>query len=479
MIFNSVAFAIFFPIVTLAYFKMPLKLKNIWLVVISYFYYMCQEPKYALLLLGSTVVTYTAGLFIDKYRGNSLAKKLTVFLSIAINLGLLIFFKYYGFVCETIGVKSSLNIILPVGISFYCFQVIGYTIDVYRGDVEAEHSFTDYALFVSFFPQLLAGPIGRAPKLLPQFKEVHEFDYDRVRHGLFRMLWGYFMKLVISTRLAIVVDLIYGNYADCTGYQLLLGTAFYAFQIYCDFASYSIIAIGAAEVLGINLTENFKQPFFATSCRDLWRRWHISLNSWFTSYLYFPLGGSRAGRLRKYFNILVVFAASGLWHGAAWTYVIWGLMSGAFQVMGEILLPLREKIFALMPQENRAFRKLHHAYQIAATFMIFCAALVFFKSSSIDSAIIISKKIFFEFDIRSIATTSLFSLGLGTLNFIILIFSLLILLAYDILNERSGDAAKVIISKNIMLRWCVYYLLTIMILMSANIGAAQFIYFKF
>ena len=479
MIFNSIAFVMFFPIVTLAYFKIPLKYKNIWLLIVSYFYYMCQEPAYALLLLGSTVVTYAAGLLIEKFRDNSFIKKATVFFSVTANLGLLFFFKYFNFMCETIGLKNNLSIILPVGISFYCFQVIGYTIDVYRGDAKAEKSFIDYALFVSFFPQLLAGPIGRAPKLMHQFKEVHEFDYYRVRHGLFRMLWGYFMKLVISTRLAIVVDLIYGNYADCTGYQLVLATFAYAFQIYCDFASYSIIAIGAAEVLGISLQENFQQPFFATSCRDLWRRWHISLNSWFTSYLYFPLGGSRAGKIRKYINTLIVFACSGLWHGAAWTYVIWGVMSGSFQVIGEILLPIRKKIFALMPSENKVFLKFHHAYQIAATFLIFCAALVFFKASSIEAAITISEKILFAFEPVSILTTSLFSLGLGSLNFMILIFSLLILLAYDILNEKTGDAPAVILSKNIPVRWAVYYLLTIMILLSANIGAAQFIYFKF
>ena len=479
MIFNSISFAVFFPVITLVYFIIPKRMNNLWLLLISYFYYMAQGPEFSLLLLASTVITWLGGLALGKCRASSFQAKLTCGIIVLLNLSALIFFKYYNFICETIGTKPSLNVMLPIGISFYIFQVIGYMVDVYRGKVKPERSFLTYALFVSFFPQILAGPIGRAGELIPQFSARRNFDYARVRHGLFRMLWGFFMKLVISSRLAIVTDLIYGNYTSCTGYQMVLGTFAYAFQIYCDFASYSTIAIGAAEVLGITLRENFRQPFFARSCKELWRRWHISLNSWFTDYLYIPLGGSRVSKFRKYLNVLIVFSCSGLWHGAAWTYVLWGFLSGLFQILGEITAPIRNIVTKAFVFKSKIAESLHHAAQIIITFLLFCASLVFFKATSIDAAFSIMNKIFCGFDISSVLSTSPFALGLGTLNMLILLFSLLILLIHDIANEKTGDAAAFVLGKTTPVRWCVYYLLSLMILLSANIGAAQFIYFNF
>ena len=479
MIFNSVAFAVFFPLIAIIYFLLKDKYRNIWLLAGSYFYYISQEPHYLLLLLASTISTYVLGRTMDKLRGNTAVMRTAAAAGILFNIGLLVFFKYFGFITEIFSLKTDFKVVLPVGISFYVFQVVGYLIDVYRGDIEAEKNFIDYALFVSFFPQLLAGPIGRAGKLLGQFREKHDFDYDRVRHGLFRMLFGYFMKLVISNRLAIVTDLIYGNYGECTGYQLLLGTIAYAFQIYCDFASYSAIAIGAAEVLGITLTENFRQPFFAVSCQDLWKRWHISLNTWFRDYLYFPLGGSRRGTIRKYFNTIVIFTASGLWHGAAWTYVIWGFLSGLFQVMGYILKPVRLAVTEKIPFKGKIYENFSRSVSVLVTFLLFLVSLVFFKSVSLEAAIETERRIFLDFAPESVLTTSFFSLGLGTLNFVILLFALAILFAYDLLNERSGDAAGIILKQTVGRRWAVYYLLTLLIIGSSNIGAAQFIYFNF
>ncbi|MCR4744453.1 MAG: MBOAT family protein [Lachnospiraceae bacterium] len=479
MIFNSVAFAVFFPIIVIIYFLMPSRYRNVWLLGSSYIYYMSQEPYYLILLLASTISTYFAAIALDKFRGRKISMRITAGIAVVFNLGLLVFFKYFGFLSEIFNSKSDFKLVLPVGISFYVFQVLGYTIDVYRDDIKAERNFFDYALFVSFFPQLLAGPIGRAGKLLVQFKEIHEFEYERIRHGLFRMLVGYFMKLVISNRLAIVTDLIYGNYSECSGYQMLLGTIAYAFQIYCDFASYSAIAIGAAEVLGIKLGENFRQPFFAVSCQDLWKRWHVSLNAWFRDYLYFPLGGSRKGKIRKYINTLIIFAASGLWHGAAWTYVIWGVLSGIFQVSGYILKPIREFIIGKIPFKGGFAAKCRKIFSILLTFILFLISLVFFKSTTIESAIEIERKIFTEFDLSTVFSTSFFSLGLGSLNFMILLISLFLLLVYDILNERTGDAAANILKLTKTKRWAIYYLLTLMIIGSANIGAAQFIYFDF
>ena len=479
MIFNSIAFAVFFPLIAIVYFMIPARYRNSWLLLGSYFYYMSQEPYYLLLLMTSTLSTYCAGLLLEKNRGRIFIMRLAAAAGIVFNLGLLVFFKYFGFISEIFTVKTDFKVVLPVGISFYVFQVVGYLVDVYRGGIEAEKNIFDYALFVSFFPQLLAGPIGRAGKLLAQFKISHEFEYERVRHGLFRMLVGYFMKLVISNRLAIVTDLIYDNYADCSGYQLLLGTVAYAFQIYCDFASYSMIALSAAEILGISLTENFRQPFFAVSCQDLWKRWHISLNAWFRDYLYFPLGGSRKGKLRKYLNTLIIFTASGLWHGAAWTYILWGLLSGLFQVTGYILKPAREFLIEKFPFHGKFSDKAHHIGSVLITFGLFLISLVFFKSSGIDEAIVIEKKIFTQFDFSTVFSTSFFSLGLGTVNFCILLFALLLLFIYDYLNERTGDAAGIILNLEGKKRWAFYYLLTIMIIGSANIGAAQFIYFEF
>ena len=479
MIFNSVSFAVFFILTAIVYFFLPNRKQNIWLLLGSYFYYMSQEPYYLLLLLASTLSTYFTALALQKAEDKKGLRRLIAGLGIIFNLGLLVYFKYSGFLMEIFSVRSDFKVVLPVGISFYVFQVIGYMVDVYRRDIKAESDFIDYALFVSFFPQLLAGPIGRAGKLIEQFRLQHEFDYERVKHGLFRMLMGYFMKLVISNRLAIVTDLIYDNYLDCSGYQLLIATIAYAFQIYCDFASYSSIAIGAAEILGIRLEENFRQPFFAVSCQDLWKRWHVSLNAWFRDYLYFPLGGSRKGSFRKYLNTLIIFTASGLWHGAAWTYVFWGLLSGIFQVMGYILKPLRKAIGNLFPFHGKLSEKLGKIGAILITFALFLVSLVFFKSESLEAAIEIEKRIFLEFEPVSIAETSLFSLGLGKLNFFILLFSLLVLFIYDRLNEKTGDAAGTLIAASPVKRWAVCYLLTIMIVGSANIGAAQFIYFNF
>lgn len=486
MMFNSMQFAIFFPLAILMYFILPKKIKNLWLLIMSYLYYMCWRPEYALLMLASTVITFVSGLIIGKYKDKRNLKSLAVAVSFVLNIGILGFFKYSGFliqtlsdICEQLNISVKLpvvDVLLPVGISFYIFQALSYTVDVYREEISPEKNFFKYALFVSFFPQLVAGPIERSKNLLNQFDEVHLFEYERVKNGLVRMLWGFFMKLVIVQRVSIIADLIYEHADTSTGYQLMLGTMAFAIEIYCDFAGYSEIAIGAAEVLGFSLMENFKQPFFAKSCKELWNRWHISLNTWFRDYLYFPLGGSRKGLVRKYINLMIVFLVSGLWHGAAWTYVIWGGLSGIFQVFGDLLAPVREKLGALV--HLKAGTKLHRVLSTVMTFLFFCMSLVYFRSETAVKANMIMVKIFTAFDFKSVLTTSPFSLGLGAYHLMLLMVSMAILLAVDLYREAGHKLSELFAHKSVM-RWGFYYCLVILILLSASFGAQEFIYFQF
>lgn len=342
MLFNSLEFLLSFPLVCLGYYVIPHRARYLFLLAFSYFFYMCWNPRYALLMFTSTAITFVSGLLIESAnkvedgKERVRRKNIYVALSFISNLAILFFFKYFDFAAATFirilavaGIQAqspTFDIILPVGISFYTFQALSYTMDVYRKDIYAEHNFLKYALFVSFFPQLVAGPIERSKNLLIQINEKHEFDFARVRSGLLLMLYGYFQKVVLAEYLAIVVDSVYNTYTERTGFQLLIATICFAFQIYCDFGSYSNIAVGSARVMGFRLMENFNTPYFAVSVSDFWRRWHISLSTWFRDYLYIPLGGNRKGKVRKWMNLMVVFLVSGLWHGASWHFVIWGGM---------------------------------------------------------------------------------------------------------------------------------------------------------
>lgn len=469
MLFNSVEFAIFLPVVAVIFFILEAKCKssavpNVWLIAASYLYYMYADVRYGLLLLAVTVISCGSGFLmrrIHEYR----MKKRCMILTVILLIGMLFFFKYAGLLASLVDKDSSLKIILPVGISFYIFQSLTYVFEIYQDKTAPSKSFISYAAFASFFPVLLSGPIEKSSHLLPQFEEKHLFDYDRIRHGLIRMAYGYFLKLVLASRLAIAVDLIYDNYMDVTGYQLLLATCLYSVQIFCDFASYSTIAIGVAEILGFRLTENFTQPFFTDSCASFWRHWHITLNNWFREYVYIPLGGNRRGNARKYLNIFIVFTLSGMWHGADITYILWGMLCGLFQIMEALIAPLR----AHFPRWLKVF----------FTFMLFTFSMFLFRSDDIYQAGIIIGKVLTQFEPASILTTSPFSLGLGTFNMLYLLAGLAVLIVYDIINERTGDAASFIAERKTPLRWGIYYLLVVMILGSASIGAQQFIYFQF
>lgn len=347
MLFNSFHFLLFFPLVCLLYYLLPPRLRWVFLLLASYYFYMNWEPVYALLIAGSTLITYGCGLLVERYRGERRKQRLFLLGSLFLNFGILFIFKYYNFLTGSIfsllswlGIRFAFpefTLLLPVGISFYTFQAVGYSLDVYRGDIKPERYLGIYALFVSFFPQLVAGPIERARNLLPQFKEIHRFDETNATQGLKLMLWGYFMKLCVADRLALYVDAVYNNVSEHNGTSLLLASIFFAFQIYCDFGGYSLIAIGAARVMGFSLMENFRRPYFAQSIKEFWGRWHISLSTWFKDYVYIPLGGNRVGRFRHALNLFVTFLVSGIWHGANWTFVLWGGFHGGTQVVEKYL----------------------------------------------------------------------------------------------------------------------------------------------
>lgn len=469
MLFNSIEFAVFLPVVAIIYFILQDRctrnvIPNAWLILSSYFFYMYADVRYGLLLLAVTLITYFSGYLISNVFHEAGRKKAVLVLTVVLLIGLLFFFKYANLLSSLISKDHALSVILPVGISFYIFQSLTYVFEIYKGKVQPA-PFISFAAFASFFPVLLSGPIENSSHLLPQFEEKHTFDYERIRHGLIRMTYGYFLKLVLAARLAIVVDRIYDYYLDATGYQLLLATCLYSIQIFCDFASYSTIAIGVAEILGFKLTENFTQPFFTDSCASFWRHWHITLNNWFRDYVYIPLGGNRKGTFRKYLNVFIIFTLSGMWHGADITYILWGMLSGLFQIMEALLSPVRKKL----PRPVKVF----------TTFMLFSLSMLLFRSADMDQAMTVIGKVFTQFDISSVLTTSPFELGLGVFNLVYLLAGLLLLLIYDIINEKTGDAAGVILSRKTPVRWLVYYIAVIMILGSVSIGSQQFIYFQF
>lgn len=495
MLFNSFSFLIFFPIVLIIYFVIPRRVRYIWLLAASYYFYMSWNPKYAVLIAFSTVATWLSGLLIRKYIESTNIKRLVVFFSFAVNLAILCFFKYFDFFIDTLnsifaasGVKlidNPFDFLLPVGISFYTFQALGYTIDVYRKQIEPEKNILRYALFVSFFPQLVAGPIERSRNLLVQVKNVEKidlFDFDRIVRGGMMMLWGFFMKMVIADRLAILVDTTFDNYADFNGYRLAIATLCFTMQIYCDFGSYSLIAIGAARIMGFKLMDNFNTPYFALSIKDFWSRWHISLSTWFRDYLYIPLGGNRCSKARNYFNLIVTFLVSGLWHGANWTFVIWGGLHGILQVIGKATEGFKTDLY-----EKTGLIKcklLMTLCKMAMTFSMVSFAWIFFRASTFDQAATIISKIFTDFSIGELSLKQLLELGLGEIECYILAVSLIMLVIVDLYKfVRKRSFIDWVNERSIVIRFLLYILCICMIYVFGVYGqefsASQFIYFQF
>lgn len=494
MLFNSYQFLLFFPIVILIYYLIPVRARSIWLLVSSYYYYMCWDIKYTLLIVASTVVTYFCGLALDWIRGKCKCEqkslrycKLILVLCCLFNLGLLLFFKYFTWLADNINlllgrtITLPFSIVLPIGISFYTFQALGYTIDVYRREIKAEKNFFRYALFVSFFPQLVAGPIGRAKNLMRQLECKRDFDYENVKSGFLLMLWGYFEKIVIADKAAILVDSVYSNYAEQHGAIIFVATVFFAIQLYCDFSGYSHIAIGAAKILNVNLMANFKQPYFALNIRDFWSRWHISLSTWFRDYLYIPLGGSRCSKTKKYCNLLITFLVSGLWHGASWHYVVWGLLHGVYQVLSDFTYKMRCTIINKLKIHTNCFS--YRLMQRMITFLVVSFIWLFFRVETLPAAIVMCKKIFFQFNPTILLGEEMYNLGLSSLQLLFLLVAICILLFVDYLHEKGKSIRLFLNNQNFLFRWLVYYIAVLGILISAlqtfGQDAGMFIYAQF
>lgn len=469
MLFNSIAFLLFFPILCALYFCIPasqLRLRNLLLLVASYYFYMNWDPAYALLLLTSTVITYLAALGIGYFKEKR-KKKICLVSSLVLNLAILFLFKYFNFLAMNIETALQASgfavnmpkfaLLLPVGISFYIFQALGYSIDVYRGTVKIERDFPTYALFVSFFPQLVAGPIERSQNLLPQFKQQHRFDYDAVMSGVKLMVWGYFMKLVLADRCGIYVDTIFNNVDKHNGGSYLVASLLFPFQIYGDFAGYSLIAIGVARVLGFRLMENFHRPYFACTIGEFWHRWHISLSTWFKDYVYIPLGGNRVGKLRNYFNLLITFVVSGIWHGANWTFLCWGTIHG-------ILLCI-EKAFGISKQKYTGAKKSFHW---AATFVLVCFAWILFRANNLSDAVSVVTGIF----------TNLGTPKPEYANFMAIGLAMTVLLTKEFADEFNWKI-RVADSKSWLVRHIYLIIMIAYIILFGVLGGDQFIYFQF
>lgn len=479
MLFNSLEFAVFFPFVCAAFFISPQKMRVHLLLAASCVFYMAFIPSYILILAVTILIDYVGGILIE--RGNARTKRAILCVSILATCAVLFVFKYYdffwnnytaisGFFGNSVARPAS-GIILPIGLSFHTFQSLSYVVEVYRGKQKAERNFFTYATYVMFFPQLVAGPIERPQNLLHQFCEFHDFDYSRVAAGLKRMAWGFFKKLVVADRIALYVNDVYGDPRYHSGPQLLIATVLFAYQIYCDFSGYSDIALGSARVLGFNLMENFDRPYHSSSIGEFWRRWHISLSSWFKDYVYVPLGGSRVGPARWVFNVLVTFGISGLWHGANWTYIIWGLLNGLFLIAGRATQSIRARFCATLGfSESNLLRRW---IRTLSTFILILAAWIVFRANSIMDAAYIFSHLSFHFDLSDFSTEQF-----GLRQFPV------ILVAIAVLEFGESSFARSLWVEHfaparIYTRWAGYLAFVFSVIVLGIYRSSQFIYFQF
>ena len=478
MFFNSIDFAIFFPIVFILYWfvtKGNLRLQNILLLVSSYFFYACWDWRFMFLLIFSTLLDYFTGIKIHEAI-NQRKKMFWLWLSIGVNLGFLGVFKYYNFFAASfadglslLGFKANfgtLQVILPVGISFYTFHGLSYVIDLYKNRIKPERNFIDYSLFVSFFPLLVAGPIERATHLLPQIIKKREFDYSRAVDGLRQILWGLFKKIVIADNCATYVNQIFGSYETQSGSTLLLGAILFAFQIYCDFSGYSDIALGTARLFGIELLRNFAFPYFSRDIAEFWRRWHISLTTWFRDYLYIPLGGSRGGKWQAIRNTFIIFLVSGFWHGANWTFLAWGTFHALLFL--PLLLLQRNRKNTNSVAENRILPNLKELIQMISTFLLVVFGWIFFRAETIGKALDYIARLFEK---------SLFTIPKveGANGFYLCLLSI-ILTEWVQRSKKYGLQIDMISSQAI--RWLIYLSIVVLILFFGG-KSETFIYFQF
>ncbi len=486
MLFNSLEFLIFYPLVAIAYFHV--QKRDRWMVLLgaSYYFYMRWQMIYILLIIGSTLLDFNVAIAIEK-ANTLIRRKRLLFLSLGGNLGLLFFFKYYNFFADSINAATGLvgalpqlppnSLLLPVGISFYTFQTLSYTIEVYLRRQKAETNIGTFAIYVAFFPQLVAGPIERPQRLLKQICRDVKFDYDRAVSGLQVMLWGFFKKMVIADNLGLIVDRVYGAPGEFQGPAYVLATVLFAFQIFCDFSGYSDIAVGSARVMGIDLMKNFDRPYFAKSIPEFWRRWHISLSTWFRDYVYIPLGGSHVSGVRKYGNLFAVFAVSGLWHGANWTFVVWGVLHFAFYTIGMATEEPRRMLRVALGLDKLPL--VREPLQVAATFCLVCFSWIFFRANSMTDAWIVVSGLASGWFAPSMLASLRDDLLLGE-PFALLI-GILALLAMETFHfaERAGDNFARLSRQPRWARWAAYYATVAVILTLGVFDSRQFIYFQF
>lgn len=484
-------------------FMLPRKLRSKWLFAVSLVFYACLDIRFLPLLIVVILTAWLGGRAIEADRlkagvpeGERAGRSISFTVSVLVEAGILILFRSAGFFADNLTLlKNALHggateaggrpdiflFIVPIGISFYILQAIGYLVDVKRGTVPAEKDPVSLGLFISFFPQLTSGPIERAGHMLPQYRKGPDgFDPDRIRDGALIMLWGYFLKMVIADRAAVLPDALYGSPESCGGAVTLTVIMLYCFQLYSDFAGYSAIAIGAARVLGVELCENFNSPFLSSSLTELWRRWHISLSSWLKDYIYIPLGGSRKGTARKYLNILLVFAVSGFWHGAAWTFLVWGLLQGILQIAGRLMMPVRDALVSAFRIDRRSFS--HRAVRILFTFMMFVFTFVFFRAPDMKTAVLVLSRLF-EPRMWELTGGKLMEMGLDMPNMVLLCLSLGILVFADITRYRGISLSERLRRQSLPFRWIVYIAAVLLIAVCGIWGpgysAASFIYAHF
>lgn len=482
MLFNSLAFAIFFPTVVILFFLLPYKCRWMVLLTSSLFFYGYWKIEYLLLLLFATTIDYFVAVALDKVtlRGR---RQTLLAVSLISNLGILFFFKYYNFTATSVNSLAAylgnttriplIDLLLPVGISFYTFQALSYTIDVYRRHIKAERHYGIFLLYITFFPQLVAGPIERSTRLLPQFYKNHTFDYARLKSGLSLMLWGLFKKMVVADNLAGFVERIYSRPTEHFGFEIILATYAFAVQIFCDFSGYSDIAIGSALVLGFDLMRNFNQPYLARSVSDFWRRWHISLSTWFRDYLYAPLGGGHYGRKRWARNILIVFIISGLWHGSSWTFVVWGLLHAIYMIIGRILAPSWKLLITTLRID--LFPKLLTCIEIVITFNLIAFGWIFFRAADLETALIL---------VANLSKVQPMQLA----PYYIWAKLALLLIVGNIILRATLELIKVILPQKLhslnssaatYFSWLIQYALVIMIILFGVTKKTPFIYFQF
>lgn len=480
MLFNSFSYAIFLPIVFIIYWLLPQRLKWVLLLVASYYFYMNWNAKYIFLIVGITTVSYIMAILIEKTDQKKWKKFFLIF-TVIVCLGTLFVFKYYNFFMESADNllrrfslelhPVTLKLLLPVGISFYTFQTISYVTDVYRGDIQAEKHFGYYATFIAFFPQLVAGPIERTRNLLPQIKREHYFDYQKSADGLKLMLWGYYKKMVVADTLAIYVDKVYAHLENYQGFPLIIVMFFFTLQIYCDFSGYSNIAVGTAKLLDIDLMTNFNVPYFSKSVKEFWKRWHISLSTWFKDYVYIPLGGNRCSKIRHYFNLMVTFLISGLWHGADWTYVIWGGIHGGAQII--------EDLFR-MPLEKLKKSKAGGFITWFVVFVFCNVAWVLFRADTLSGAVYVYRNMFVGIkDPVTYLQNGFNDIGISKVTLIYLITLMAVLIIVDFWSLKE-DIIQKIRTKNKIFGWCIYGLIALLVIFFSRKGvAAEFVYFQF